>query len=130
MIASIKFTRTSSPRFLLAATVAMGVLNLTAFINLEWTRFFVATLAADIFGVGVSYLVLWFFWKGRNWARLCVLAISFGSVINLLLLIHPHGIVVVYDSIVVAWAVLGTFLLYWLNLADVSEWFKNQKKSE
>jgi hypothetical protein len=51
--------------------------------------------------------VLWFFWKGRNWARLCVLAISFVSVINLFSLIYPHGIVVVYDAIVVAWAVLG-----------------------
>ena len=119
------------PRFLLAATVAMGVLNLTAFASLEWIqRFFVPTLTADIFIVGVSYLVLWFFWKGRNWARLSVLAISFVSVINLLSLIHPHGIVVVYDSIVVAWAVLGTFLLCWLNLADVREWFKSQKKSE
>jgi hypothetical protein len=119
------------PRFLLAATAAMGVLNLTAFASLEWIqRFFVATLTADIFIVGGSYSVLWFFWKGRNWTRLCVLAISFVSVINLLSVIHPHGIVVVYDSIVVAWAVLGTFLLYWLNSADVREWFKSQKKSE
>jgi hypothetical protein len=116
------------PRFLLATTVAMGILNLTAFASLEWIqRFFFATLAINIFSVVVSYLVLWFFWKGRNWARLCVLVISFLSVINLLSLIHPHGIVIVYDSIVVAWAVLGCFLLYWLNLADVRDWFKSQK---
>ena len=82
------------PRFLLAATVAMGVLNLTAFASLEWIqRFFVPTLTADIFIVGVSYLVLWFFWKGRNWARICALVVSLLSVINLLDLIHPHGIV-------------------------------------
>lgn len=119
------------PRFLLAVTVAMGVLNLTAFANLEWIqRFFVATLTADIFVVGVSYFVLWFFWKGRNWARLCVLAISFLSVLNLLSLINPHGVLLIYNSIVVAWAVLGTVLLYWLNLADVREWFKSQKKSD
>jgi hypothetical protein len=113
-----------------ATTVAMGILNLTAFASLQWIdRFFLVTLVADIFIVVVSYLVLWFFWKGRNWARICVLVVSVLSVINLLSLIHPRGIVIVYDSIVIAWAVVGFFLLYWLNLADVREWFKTQKKS-
>jgi hypothetical protein len=119
------------PRFLLATTVAIAILNLTVFASLEWIqRFFFATLAINIFTVVVSYLVLWFFWKGRNWARLCVLVISFISVINLLSINHPHGIVIVYDSIVLAWAVLGCFLLYWLNLADVRDWFKSQKNSD
>jgi len=118
------------PRFMLATTVAMGILNLTAFASLKWIhRFFVATLVADIFIVVVSYLVLWFFWKGRNWARICVLVVSVLSVINLLALIRPHGIVIVYDSIVIAWAIVGLFLLYWLNLPDVREWFKSKKKS-
>jgi hypothetical protein len=116
------------PRFMLAATVAMGILNLTAFASLTWiNRFFVTTLAADIFIVAVSYIVLWFFWSGRNWARLWVLVVSVLSVINLLSLIHPHGIVTVYDSIVIAWAILGLYLIYRLNLADVREWFKHQK---
>ena len=116
---------------MLATTVAMGILNLTAFASLKWIhRFFVATLVADIFIVVVSYLVLWFFWKGRNWARLCVLVASVLSVINLLSLIHPHGIVIVYDSIVIAWAIVGFFLLYWLNLADVRVWFKSQKNGD
>jgi hypothetical protein len=113
---------------MLATTVAMGILNLTAFASLTWiNRFFVTTVIADIFIVVVSYVVLWFFWKGRNWARLWVLVVSVISVINLLSLIHPHGIVIVYDLIVIAWAILGLYLLYRLNLADVREWFKNQK---
>ena len=121
---------TMRPRFMLATTVAMGTLNLTAFASLKWIhRFFVATLVVDIFAVVVSYLMLWFFWKGRNWARIRVLVVSVLSVINLLALIHPHGIVIVYDSIVIAWAIVGLFVLYWLNLADVREWFKSQKKS-
>jgi membrane-bound metal-dependent hydrolase YbcI (DUF457 family) len=82
------------PRFMLGITVAMGSLNLTALASLKWIhRFFVATLVADIFIVVVTYLVLWFFWKGRNWARICALVVSVLSVINLLDLIHPHGIV-------------------------------------
>src|SRR5258708_11414413 len=105
---------------MLATTLAMGILNLTAFASVMWIkRFFVATLAADIFIVVVSYVVLWFFWKGRDWARLWVLVFSVLSVINLLALIHPYGIVIVYDSIVIAWAIVGFFLLFWLNLADV-----------
>jgi hypothetical protein len=49
--------------------------------------------------------------------------------LNLLSLIHPYGNVVLYDSVVVAWALVGFFLLYWLNRAVVREWFKSQKKS-
>ncbi|HEX7698680.1 MAG TPA: hypothetical protein VF394_14825, partial [Candidatus Acidoferrum sp.] len=71
----------------------------------------------------------WFFWKGRNWARLLVLVVSVGSILNLLALIHPYGNVVLYDSIVISWAVIAFFLLYWLNRADVREWFKSQKKT-
>ena len=93
-------------------------------------RFFVATLAAEILIVLISCLVLWFFWKGKNGARLFVLVVSVGSIINLLALIHPYGNVVVYDSILIAWALVGFFLLYWLNLADVREWFRIQKKTD
>jgi hypothetical protein len=31
--------------------------------------------------------------------------------------------VIVFDSIVLAWAIPGIFLLYWLNLPDVRDWF-------
>jgi hypothetical protein len=118
------------PRFMLAVTLAMGILNLSTFVNLQrFHRLFVAMLGVDIFVVAVSYLVLWFFWKGRNWARFCVLGVSVLSVINLYALIYPHGTAVVYDSIVIAWAILGLFLLYWLNLTEVREWFQGQKRA-
>ena len=112
---------------MLASTIAMGVLNLSAFVIMNWTHRVV--VAIQILVVLASYLVLWFFWKGRNWARLLVLVVSVGSILNLLALIHPYGNVVLYDSIVISWAVLAFFLLYWLNRADVREWFKNQKKT-
>jgi len=112
---------------MLASTIAMGVLNLSAFVIMNWTHRVV--VAIQILVVLASYLVLWFFWKGRNWARLLVLVVSVGSILNLLALIHPYGNVVLYDSIVISWAVLAFFLLYWLNRADVREWFKSQKKT-
>jgi O-antigen/teichoic acid export membrane protein len=107
----------------------MGILNLTAFLSPKNARYFTATLCAEILIVLVSSLVLWFFWKGNNWARISVLVMSVVSVINLISLIHPKGNVIVYHSIVIAWAVVGLFLLYWLNRADVRQWFKNQTKT-
>ena len=118
------------PRGMLATVVAMGILNLTVFVALKRTRFFVATLVIDILIVLASYLVLWFYWMGRNWARVFVLVVSVLSIFNLLALIHPYGNVVVYDSIVIAWALVGSFLLYWLNLADVRDWFRSEKKRD
>lgn len=117
------------PRYLLPITIAMGILNLTAFLSPKSARYFAATLWTEILIVFASYLVLWFFWKGKNWARISVLVVSVVSIINLISLIHPKGKVIVYDSIVIAWALVGFFLLYWLNLADVREWFTNQKKT-
>lgn len=116
------------PRYLLPTTIAMGILSLTSFLSPKSARYLAVTLWTEILIVFASYLVLWFFWKGKNWARISVLVVSVVSVINLISLIYPKGNVIVYDSIVIAWALVGLFLLYWLNLADVREWFKNQKK--
>ena len=113
---------------MLATTVAMGILNLTAFVNLNWAH---GSVVVAIFLVVIaSYIVLWFFWKGRNWARLLVLFISVVAVIDLFALIRPPGNVVLYDAGVIAWALLGLFLLYWLNRADVRGWFTNPKSTK
>jgi len=125
-----RLSKLMRPRGILASILTMATLSLmSAVVTVSRAhRFFVATLAAEILIVLISCLVLWFFWKGKNWARLFVLVVSVGSIINLLALIHPYGNVVVYDSILIAWALVGFFLLYWLNLADVREWFRIQKK--
>lgn len=113
------------PRGMLAITVAMGILNLTGFFTLTWASrsVVVATLSCVL----VSYVLLWFFWNGSNWARLLVLFLSVVAVLDLFTLIRPPGNVVLYDAGVIAWALLGLFSLYWLNRADVREWFKNPK---
>jgi hypothetical protein len=113
------------PRRMLATTVAIGILNLTAFVNLKWTHR--SAVAAAFLVVLVSYTVLWFFWNGRNWARLVVLFISVVALLDLFTLFHPPGNVLLYDAAVIAWAILGLFLIYWLNRADVRGWFKHPK---
>lgn len=113
------------PRGLLPSTVAIGVLNLTAFINLNWAHKSIVVIT--LLTVFLSYLLLWCFWVGRNWARLVFLFLSVVAVINLFTLIHPPGNVALYGTGVVAWALLGLFLLFWLNRTDVREWFKSPK---
>jgi hypothetical protein len=115
------------PRRLLAITVVMGILNLTCFLGPNRAPYFAAALWAEILVALVGYLILWFFWKGKYWARISVLVASVLSVINLVGLLHPYGNVFVYDSIAIAWALAGCFLLYWLNLADVREWYTKGK---
>jgi hypothetical protein len=110
---------------MLASTVAIGVLNLTAFVNLNWAHR--SVVVATLLIVLVSYVLLWFFWKGRNWARLLFLFLSVVALLDLLTLVRPPGNVVLYDAGVIAWALLGLFFLYWLNREDVREWFKNPK---
>ena len=113
------------PRGMLASTVAIGVLNLTAFVNLNWAHR--SVVVATLLIVLVSYVLLWFFWEGRNWARLLFLFLSVVALLDLLTLVRPPGNVVLYDAGVIAWALLGLFFLYWLNREDVREWFKNPK---
>ena len=113
------------PRGLLAVTITMAILNLTAFASIKRTRFFLATLVIEIMVVFASYVVLWFFWKGKNWARLCVLVVSVMSIVNFFSLVYPHGNVFVFDSIVIGWGVVGLYLLHWLNRPDIKQWFRN-----
>jgi len=115
------------PRFMLAVTVTMGILNLTCFLSPQRAPYFATTLWAEFLVAVAGYLILWFFWKGQNCARISVLVVSVLSVINLVTLIHPSGNVALYDSIAIAWALLGFLLLRWLNLANVRDWFKREK---
>jgi len=103
----------------------MGLVNFTCFVNLNWSHRTTAVLVILIFLV--SYPFLWFYWKGRNWARLLVLFVSAVAVLNLGFLIYPLGNGTLHVLSLIANASLGIFLLYWLNRKDVKEWFKSKK---
>jgi hypothetical protein len=74
----------------------------------------------------VGYLVLWSYWNGRNWARILVLIESVVTIFNLhywnasfaTLLKAPNRIMIASE------AVLGIFLLFWLNTSTVRAFFK------
>lgn len=110
---------------MLAATIAMGILNLTAFVNVNWANS--PVVVATLLIVIASYVLLWFFWKGRNWARRLVIFLSVVAVLDLVNLIRPPGNALQYDAGVIAWGFLGLFFIYWLNTMEIRGWFKNPK---
>ena len=78
----------------------------------------------------IGYFVIWFYWQGRNWARIGVLLTSGASIFNLLkwnrtspvLLTVPAHIMLATE------AVLGAALLYYLNTRPVLEFFYPENK--
>jgi hypothetical protein len=69
----------------------------------------------------VEFVCIFYYVKGRNWARIAVLVASVLSILDLLRLNHedtPGRI------IIGAWGLLGAFFLYWLNTRSVREFFK------
>jgi hypothetical protein len=82
----------------------------------------VSVLLVAIFGIG--YCIVWFYWKGRNWARITVLLTSILSVLDLISLASPRT---KNPVIVGIWGVLAVFLLYWLNTRPVRGFFRQSK---
>ena len=69
----------------------------------------------------VSFVVIWFLWQGRNWARWLVIAGSLLALSNLLNLGSWNS---VQQVLVVVEAVFGAWLLYWLNTEKVARFFQ------
>jgi hypothetical protein len=72
---------------------------------------------------GVSFVVLFFFWRGHNWARWLVLATSILALYNLTELSSVGWVQAV---VIVSEAVLGAWLLYWLNTGSARAFFRGQ----
>jgi hypothetical protein len=121
------------PRGLCTTTVAMAVLNLGGFVGIPWDRPGVVAMVATI--VLVGYSVLWYYWRGRNWARILVIVTSSLAIGNLLVTIVLFAVdrmdrsSVLYHCVILANAALGAFLVYWLNRKDVRLWFRRSEQN-
>jgi peptidoglycan/LPS O-acetylase OafA/YrhL len=74
-----------------------------------------------------SFVFIFYYVSGRNWARIIVLLSSILSILYLpFLLRHDET---PGQILSVAWALLGVFLLYWLNTHSVREFFKRRAPS-
>jgi hypothetical protein len=76
----------------------------------------------------VGYVFVWFYWKGRNWARISVILCFAVAVVNLTgwNSTKPGTILWVRHTMIATEAMLGIFLLYWLNTSDVREFFRRR----
>jgi len=79
------------------------------------------SIVSDAIFILFGYRVLFFYWRGRNWARILVLLTSLLSIFNLFLLSRPHAFP--RQAVIVGEAVLGVFLIYWLNTREAKEFF-------
>jgi hypothetical protein len=115
------------PRGVAETTWLMCFFNLSAYPFIDWDDADLPVFMAASFTVLViaSYWVLWFYWRGRNWARWLVLATSLLELWNVTLLPSSTSLEAV---ILGAEAILGGFLLYWLNTAPVRQWFARDKQ--
>jgi len=83
------------------------------------------------FSICIGYLFIWFYWKGRNWARIAVLLVSFTSIVNLFswntVALSPALQTTPARIVLATRAVLGAALLYWLNTSPVVDFFKRNR---
>lgn len=105
------------PNGLTELTLLIGALNLTGFL-------FIAELEVRWIPYAVigRFIVLWYFWEGRNWARWLLLLNSVLSLYNLFMLKDASPL---QGAILVMETILGGFLLYWLNTETVRAYFRS-----
>jgi hypothetical protein len=99
----------------------MSICNAMGWLIIDWTNPHArVTFALFTCLILLGYLFIWFYWKGRNWARIAILLTSLLTVFNLLSLNRGNF---VNKVMVISEALLGIFLLWWLNTGTVRRYF-------
>ena len=111
------------PKGLLETTILMGIF---APLPVVWAPPRLVEVFITSLIIGLSYVVLWHYWKGKNWARIVVLI---GSALVLLnLLAYPSASTLQRGALVLR-GLLGAFLLIWLNRSPVRGFFRRRAES-
>src|SRR4028119_1428996 len=109
--------RQEKPRGLLPVVLILCLLNFADLFTTDSTDAHQATSRAVIyFFTALYFLVIWWLWNGSNAARIGLLVFS---VVSLLGVLFWNQYTVAEQVTTVAWAILGAFLLYWLNTKAV-----------
>ncbi len=80
----------------------------------------------------IGYVALWHFWIGKNWARWLVFASSLLALWNLWGLrkpVPPQFYSAVRVPMVLAEGLIALFLIVYLNLPEVRDWFTSKKRT-
>jgi hypothetical protein len=106
----------------------MSLTNALGWLIVDWSKPHAATtfwLFTILILVG--YLVIWFYWKGRNWARILVLLTSLLCLYNLRYFLRGG---IIEQVMIGSEAVLAVFLLFWLNSRNVKSFFRAPKNTQ
>lgn len=102
-------------------TILMCIFNLAAYVFVDPKSPYLAIgLAVGTTIVILSFVILWHYWNGKNWARVLVMITSLVSILNLLG-IRNHNMA--QATLIVLEAALGVYLLWWLNVREVKSYF-------
>src|SRR5258708_2620292 len=73
------------PKGLALTTILMALCNVLIWASIKPERppYTQRMWLLFTFSICIGYLFIWFYWKGRNWARIAVLVVSFTSIVNL-----------------------------------------------
>ncbi len=77
--------------------------------------------------ISLSFIVIWFYFKGKNWARILVLLTSVVALINTCIIAEAN---LPQKVIIIGEAMFACFLLYWLNTKQVKMYFSNMPHGE
>lgn len=119
------------PKSLTITTWLMAILNAIGYAIINWRHPAAVGVALSFtFFIGAGYVVLWFYWKGHNWARILVMLTCLLCFYNLWSLRSMKAdeiamlIPVAVKAMVIAEALLAAYLLYWLNTGEAKAFFK------
>lgn len=115
------------PKGLAETTLAMCIMNIAGFVFVD-PRVAPVEIQYAIFGVIIAftYLVLWYYWKGKNWARILVLLSGIVAILNLFAFSSENFWA---GALIIIEAIFGIFMLWWLNLQSVKTYFKQANET-
>jgi hypothetical protein len=112
------------PKGLIETTIIMCIFNVCGFVYLDSSMGHLAIqIIIGLLIVGISYIILWYYWRGKNWARILVIITSIIALLNLFDLANQN---VIQQILTLSEAVLACYLLYWLNTRKVKLYFSYQ----
>ena len=110
------------PRGIIVTTCLVAILHILGFFLIESQVLDdVEMYYAGAIIVVLGGIVLWWYWKGLNWARWIVLLESFVCIWNLKYL---RGATPVEILMIITEGILALFFLVYLNTKPVRAWFE------
>jgi len=116
------------PKGLTETAILMSITNAMGWLIVDWSKpSALTTFVIFTSFIFAGYLVIWFYWKGHNWARILVLLTCLLCLYNLRLF-PPLGFT--WRLMIGSEAVLAVFLLIWLNMPKVRLYFRTPKRTK